>query len=130
MFEFAREAVAKSPAGSVLGYLTVAAHIERWLDLPEDESVGFLDDEAVRAEFNAAADHSARHPEYQRRPGWPAPHNVFAMGFCLAGDLRSATGQFEVIGDHVTGWPWYYLSGNDPVYQFTAWRDDAMNAED
>ncbi len=128
MFEFARETVAKAPAGSLLGNLIVAAHIERWLDLPSDESVGFLEDEAVRAEFNAAADLSVRHPAYRKRPGWPSAHNTFAMGFCLADDLPSAAEQFEVIGDQVTEWPWQYINSDDPVQQFTAWREDARAA--
>lgn len=38
-------------------------------------------------------------------------HNSFAMAFALAGDHRSAAGQFTVIGDRVTNWPWSYLSG-------------------
>lgn len=129
MFDFAREAVAKSPAGSPLGHLIVVAHLEKWLDLPVGEDEEYLDDDAVRAEINAAADHSVRHPDYRRRPGWASVHNTFAMGFSKVGDLRSAAGQFEVIGDQVTSWPWQYINRN-PVIPFIAWRNDAMAAED
>ncbi|MGC4809784.1 DUF4034 domain-containing protein [Micromonospora sp. DT228] len=129
MFAFAREAVAKSPAGSALGHLVVVAHLEQWLDLPVGEDDEYLDDDAIRAELNAAADHSVRHPDYRRRPGWASVHNTFAMGFSKVGDLRSAAGQFEVIGDQVTSWPWQYIN-NDPAIPFVAWRDDATAAED
>ncbi|WP_165945708.1 DUF4034 domain-containing protein [Micromonospora sp. KC606] len=128
MFEFAREAVTKSPAGSALGHLVVVAHLEQWLDLPEGEDDEYLDDDAVRAELNAAADHSVRHPDYRPRPGWASVHNTFAMGFAKVGDLPSAAGQFEVIGDQVTEWPWQYINRN-PVIPFLAWRDEAMAAE-
>ncbi|MDG4793852.1 DUF4034 domain-containing protein [Micromonospora sp. WMMD1082] len=127
MFEFARRATATAPAGSPLPNLIVVAHLERWLDLPVGEDDEYLDDDAVRAELNAAADRSVRHPDYVRRPGWPSLHNTFAMGFARSGDLRSAAGQFEVIGDQVTDWPWQYINSN-PVIPFLAWRDDAVTA--
>ncbi|MGC5021485.1 DUF4034 domain-containing protein [Micromonospora sp. DT47] len=129
MFDFARTAVAKAPAGSPLGQLVPAAHLERWLDLPSGEDAAYLDDDAVRAELNAAADTSVRHPGYQARPGWATVHNSFAMAFAMSGDLRSAAGQFEVIGDLVTASPWQYLNGRDPGAPFTAWRRKAMAAQ-
>ena len=36
MFDFARTAAAKAPAGSLLPELVVVAHIEHWLDLPSE----------------------------------------------------------------------------------------------
>ncbi|MEV4542921.1 DUF4034 domain-containing protein [Micromonospora echinaurantiaca] len=129
MFDFARAALAKAPAGSPLGQLVPTAHLEKWLDLPSGEDAAYLDDDAVRAELNAAADHSVRHPDYHARPGWPTVHNLFAMAFAMAGDLRSAAGQFEVIGDLVTEWPWQYLNGRDPAAPFLAWRRQAADAQ-
>jgi len=57
----------------------------------------------------AAADRSIWHRDYVLQPGWPTPHNLFAMAFWLAGDWRSAAQQFDIIGDLVTEWPWGYL---------------------
>lgn len=121
MFEFARGTVAKAPAGSPLGTLVPVAHLEKWIDLPIGEDAEYIGEAAVIAELNEAADHSVRHPDYQRRPGWPVVHNTFAMGFAMAGDFPSAAEQFEVIGDLVTEWPWQYHS-NDPVASFSAAR--------
>ncbi|MFE9657410.1 DUF4034 domain-containing protein [Micromonospora sp. NPDC006431] len=121
MFEFARSAAVKAPAGFALGQLVPIAHLEMWLDLPVGEDAEYIGAAAVVAELNAAADQSVRHPDYQRRPGWPVVHNLFAMGFATAGDFRSAVEQFEVIGDLVTEWPWQYHS-SDAVGAFLAAR--------
>ncbi|GGM32004.1 MULTISPECIES: hypothetical protein [Micromonospora] len=128
MFEFARGAAAKAPAGSTLGKLVMVAHLEMWVDLPIGEDADYIGQPEVLAELNAAADHSVRHPDYRRRPGWPNVHNAFAMAFAMAGDLSSAAEQFEVIGDLVTPFPWQYHS-SDPVGSFLAQRD-RVGAED
>ncbi|WDZ85176.1 DUF4034 domain-containing protein [Micromonospora cathayae] len=119
--EFARTASAGAPAGTPLGQLVSAAHLEVWLRLPAGEDDEYLRSDEVVAELNAAADHSVRHPDHRPRPGWPTLHNSFAMAFTLAGDHDSAAGQFAVIGDRVTNWPWQYLSGGT-VTAFTRWR--------
>ncbi|MGK5742675.1 DUF4034 domain-containing protein [Micromonospora sp. URMC 103] len=128
MFDFARSTVAKAPTGAPLGHLVAVAHLEKWLDLPVGEDGEYIGDDAVRAELNAAADASVRHPDYRRRPGWPSVHNSFAMAFALSGDLRSAAGQFEVIGDQVSEWPWQYLNGRQPELPFLEWRAEAAGA--
>lgn len=125
--EFARDAVAKAPAGSALGHLVAIAHLEVWLRLPSGEDFAYLESAEVVAELNAAADYSVRHPAYRPRPGWPTVHNSFAMTFALAEDLRSAAGQFAVIGDRVTDWPWSYL-GDGPVGAFERWRRQISEA--
>lgn len=121
MFDFARGAVAKMPAGSPLGVLIPAAHLEMWLALRSGQDDEYLRGAEVVAELNAAADQSVRHPDYRRRPGWPVAHNYFALLFARAGDHRSAAEQFEVIGDLVTERPWYYTIGT-PAMGFARWR--------
>ncbi|NGM13850.1 hypothetical protein [Verrucosispora sioxanthis] len=128
MFGFAREALAKAPAGSPLGQLVPAAHLEMWLDLPPGEDADYIGADEVIDEMNAAADQSVRHPSYVRRPGWATVHNLFAMGFAFSGDLISAAGQFDVIGDQVTAWPWQYFDGADPAGAFSRSRDKAYAA--
>jgi hypothetical protein len=109
MFAFARAAVAEAPPGGPLPRLIAEAHIERWLALPRGEARSYFTQPAVRAELNAAADRSIRHPAYQYRPGWPLTHNTFAFAFALAQDRGAARQQFEIIGDRVTEQPWGYL---------------------
>ncbi|KXK63297.1 hypothetical protein AWW66_04155 [Micromonospora rosaria] len=129
MFDFARAAMVKAPGGSLLGHLVAVAHVEMWLDLPPGEDAEHIGAPEVVAEINAAADHSVRHPDYRRRPGWAPAHNVVALAFSLSGDLSSAEQQFEVIGDQVTDWPWAYLS-DDPVGAFLDQRARALGEGD
>jgi hypothetical protein len=122
MFAFAREVATKSPAGSPLAALVADAHIEYWLSLPTGEDAKYMSRPDVVAELNAAADHSVRHPSFQRRPGWPAIHNTFAFAFACAADYRSAAEQFDIIGDLLTEWPWRYYR-NDAVAAFLELRE-------
>lgn len=123
MHEFAARTVAEMPAGSPLGRLTATAHLERWLDLKSGEDTAYLGSAEVRAELRAAADRSVRHPGYERRPGWPSPHNSFAMAFSLAGDWAAAAEQFDAIGDLMTEFPWQYTPF--PRRKFRKLRDRA-----
>jgi hypothetical protein len=127
MHEFARESMMKVPAGSPLGYLVALAHLEQWSMLEPDEDTRYITADAVRAELAEAADRSVRHPAYRRRPGWPVPHNAFAMAFSLAGEHRAAAEQFEVIGSVPTYVPWCYLD-NDPGAAFRARREATYRA--
>ncbi|MBQ1025627.1 hypothetical protein [Micromonospora sp. C95] len=101
------------------------AHLEMWLDLPPGEDADHIGADEVIDELNAAADQSVRHPSYARRPGRAAVHNLFATGFAFSGNLISAGGQFDVIGDQVTEWPWQYFDGADPTGAFGRFRDKA-----
>ncbi len=117
MFAFARESAARAPAGSPLGALIPYAHLEKWIDDDRRRSnFDYLKQAEVQAEVNAAADRSIRHPDYVRRPGWPAAHNTFAMAFCLGDDDRSAVEQFDIIGDLMTEYPWGYGSGRPAAW--------------
>lgn len=124
MFAFARQAAARSPAGSPLAALVADAHIEYWLDLPSGDDAKYMSQPEVVAELNAAANHSVRHPAFQRRPGWPAVHNTFAFAFACAGAWREAAEQFDIIGDQLTEWPWRYFR-NEGVAAFLELREDA-----
>ncbi|GAB3159024.1 hypothetical protein GCM10027290_63240 [Micromonospora sonneratiae] len=108
MHRFAAETLEAMPAGSPLGQLTAAAHVEHWLDLPRDEDDEYIRSAEIRAELVAAANRSILHPEYVRRPRWPTLHNAFAMTFAYSGELAAAAEQFDAIGDLVTEWPWQY----------------------
>ena len=110
MHGFAAETLAAMPAGSLLGQLVPAAHLEHWLDMPADEDHGYITSTEVRAELNAAADRSVRHPDFVRRAHWPTVHNSFAMAFALNGDWPAARQQFDIIGDLMTEWPWQYMA--------------------
>lgn len=121
MHEFAGRTTAEMPAGSPLGQLVSAAHLEHWLDLPEDEDGEYITSDRVRRELLGAANRSVAHPAHEFRPGWPTMHNSFAMSLALSGEWSAAGDRFDRIGDLVTEWPWYYLSGT-PGAAFVSWR--------
>lgn len=122
MFSFARTAVETAPPGSPLGGLVAYAHIEDWLDAPDDRRNGFLERAEVRDELNAAADRSVRHPAHRPRPGGVQVNNGFAFAFTLAGDDQAAMEQYEIIGDRVTTSPWQYLAAG-PARGFLSLRE-------
>jgi hypothetical protein len=123
MHGFAAQALADMPAGNPLGALTAVAHLEHWLEIPDGRETAYIRKPDVVAELRAAADRSVWHPEYTLQPGWPTPHNLFAMAFWLAGDWQSAGQQFDIIGDLVTEWPWAYLG--DAGRRFAVARDES-----
>lgn len=125
MFDFARTAAKSAPGGSLLPELIAVAHIEYWLDLPSEQKDPYIMSPQVRAELRAAAEQSIWHPAYRHRPGWPSKFNTFALAFSFAEDYPAAAAVFDVIGDNVTEWPWYYSSGRDPAGRFATWRDIA-----
>src|SRR3954453_20118920 len=109
LHRFAEQTVADMPPGHPLGALIAVAHLEHWLEVPDGSETGYIRDPAVVAQLVAAADRSIWHRDYVLQPGWPTPHNLFAMAFWLAGDWRSAAQQFDIIGDLATEWPWGHL---------------------
>ncbi|WP_242885124.1 hypothetical protein [Actinomadura litoris] len=119
---FAHEAVATAPKGSPLGVLVAEAHIGRWRSLPTARRGAYMSGDAVRADLVAAAGDSIRSSAYEARPGWPAIHNAFAFAFVMAGEVRWAAKQFEVIGDRVTEHPWDAYR-DDPVEAFAELRE-------
>jgi hypothetical protein len=97
----------------------VLAHapIEEWV---ESDDGGCLDDDAVREELRAAAEHSILHPDYERRPGWQGDFNVFAMALSLADARETARRVFAELDGAYTKWPWAYYA--EPEKQFARFR--------
>ncbi|MFE0700846.1 hypothetical protein [Streptomyces sp. NPDC058872] len=125
MHAFARESAFGAPAGTLLGQLVATAHLEHWLALNPEEDFGYMRSPAVRASLREAADHSLRHPDFVRGPGWIQVYNTFAMAFSLADEDRSAQECFRALGGRVTEFPWYYLNGADPAKAFRQLRSSS-----
>jgi hypothetical protein len=125
MHAFARRSLLNAPAGSALGHLVAAAHIEHWLDIGGASAKRYMCSAEVRASLRDAADRSVRHGAYRDQRGWPYVRNVFALAFCLAGDQDAAAEQFHYIGRLVTELPWGYIDA-DPVAAFRRRRAVAL----
>jgi hypothetical protein len=121
MFDFARAAAAAAPPGDPLGYLVAVAHVEQWLDLPDEEDLAYLQRPDVLAELHAAVDRTVRHPAFVRRPGWPVIPNWYAFAFSCGHQWPAAAEQFDLIGDLAYG-PWGYIRG-DEVGEFLDLRE-------
>jgi hypothetical protein len=126
MFAFAREATASAPNGHPLPAVLASAHIEYWLDLPAGQDDIYMTAPAVRADLIAAAEKSVLHPDFVRVPGWASRANTLAMALHMGHEWTYAARVFDVIGDNVTEWPWFYrtLLGS-PARKFAQARRDA-----
>jgi hypothetical protein len=124
MHGFAEATLATAPAGSPLGYLVAAAHLERWLDMPAGEDTRYIQSAATGGRLSLAAELSVNHPDYRRRPGWAWAENTFAMAFSLNRNLPAAAARFRTLGDVVTEHPWYWLGG--PGAAFAKARAEAL----
>jgi hypothetical protein len=113
---FARESMLKAPAGGPLGGLVAEAHVENWMELPEEARAGYMASPEVVASLAEAAGHSVDHPDFRRVPQAVALPvlNTFAMAFWLAGEYAAAWRMFVRIGDYPTPAPWHYR-GNPPA---------------
>ncbi|MEV7278753.1 hypothetical protein [Streptomyces sp. NPDC093111] len=125
MHAFARTATLGAPGGTLLGQLVPYAHIEHWLDLGDGADTRYIRAPEVAASLNEAADHSYRHPDFERGRGWLPLVNTFAMAFSLAGDGAGARECFEAAEGRVTESPWYYLNGSDPTAAYRKMRSAA-----
>ncbi|MEU4618386.1 DUF4034 domain-containing protein [Actinoplanes sp. NPDC023801] len=123
MFAFARESASKATPGSQVHNIVAAAHIEYWLRLPSGEDQEHMRHPQVRQELIAAANQSVLHPSFRFVPGWPSRANTFAMALHMSGEFGWAARVFDVVGDHVTDWPWSYR-GN-AAKRFVSARKDA-----
>ncbi|WP_430782359.1 DUF4034 domain-containing protein [Actinoplanes sp. G11-F43] len=125
MFAFAREATAGAPPGHLLPNVLAIAHLEYWLSLPGGEDAAYMTTPLVRADLRTAAEQSILHPAFTRTPGWASRANTFAMALHMAGEYQYAAHVFDLIGDHVTEWPWFYrtLFGS-PARTFAKARRD------
>ncbi|GLW30144.1 DUF4034 domain-containing protein [Actinoplanes regularis] len=129
MFAFAREATASAPAGHPLPGVLASAHIEYWLDLPAGQDDTYMTTPAVRADLIAAAEKSVLHPDFVKVAGWATRANTLAMALHMGQEFAHAARVFDVIGDNVTEWPWFYrtLFGG-PARKFAQARRDAYRA--
>jgi hypothetical protein len=123
MFAFAREAASRATPGSQLHNILAAAHIEYWLSLPSGEDQEHMRHPQVRQELVAATYQSVLHPAFRPVAGWPSRANTFAMALHMSGEYAHAARVFDMIGAHVTEWPWYYR-GN-AAKTFASARKDA-----
>ncbi|MFJ6194922.1 DUF4034 domain-containing protein [Micromonospora sp. NPDC092111] len=121
MFAFAREATAAAPDGSLLPELLAVAHIEKWLELPVEESDAYMQSAEVCAELLAAAEKSIFHPDFRPAFGWVPRGSAFALALELAHEFDAAARVFELLGDQVSVWPWNYVG--DSVTAFTRSRE-------
>ncbi|WP_436536588.1 hypothetical protein [Actinoplanes sp. HUAS TT8] len=105
---FARAAADAAPAGAHNAVLIADLHLEKLVD----QRAGELRSAQVRADLDAAADRSVRHPAFQRTVGWVAVVNSFAMAFGLAGDRAAARRMFALLGPYASELPWVYRSAD------------------
>lgn len=111
--EFARKAYAAAPEGHRLGCVVAMAHIEDWV---ESDNEDCLATPAIRSELKDAAERSILHPAHQRRPGWQADFNIFAMALSLAGESAVARRVFHELDGAYTPWPWTYMAQPEKKY--------------
>ena len=116
MHDFAQDSLAKAPPGSGIGVLTAYAHIEHWLDLPQDERAAYMRSGDVLAELRNAAAASVLNPAYAPTESPYGALNAFAMAFWMAGDREAAGELFQRIGDHPTRMPWVYRGNPGQVF--------------
>lgn len=111
--EFAREAFAEAPDGHRLGCVIAMAHIEEWV---ESDHHDHLDTPRTQKELRAVARRSILHPAYERRPGWQADFNIFAMALALSTESVVAPRVFHELGGAFTPWPWEYMAQPEKAY--------------
>ncbi|MER6915631.1 hypothetical protein ABT354_28500 [Streptomyces sp. NPDC000594] len=125
MHTFARDSVLAAPGGTRLGSLVPTAHIEQWLSLDEGEDTAYMRRPEVTRSLLEAADHSYRHPDFERRGSWLGVLNTFAMAFSLAGERDAARECFRATEGRVTESPWDYLNGASPAMAYRKHRSAA-----
>ncbi|MBW6437459.1 DUF4034 domain-containing protein [Actinoplanes hulinensis] len=121
MLAFARKTVAGAPDGGLLPALVAIAHFETGIGTWGEECLAYMRSAEVRKDLLAAADRSIFHPGFQRGPGWARRVAVFAMTLEVADELDASGRAHDLLGDHVTEFPWGYLG--DPVEGFRQSRD-------
>lgn len=120
---FATESAAAATPGALNPVLIAEYHLDRYLVTGR----GHFDDPAVRAEVTAAADRSARHPDYRHTHGWVRVTSTFAMVFALLGDHPAAAGLFADLGGLDSAQPWDRLG--DPATVISRYRKRATGGE-
>ncbi|MFG3344273.1 hypothetical protein ACGF1Z_04310 [Streptomyces sp. NPDC048018] len=122
MHAFAHESAFGAPAGTALGQLVAVAHVEHWLALDRGPDTRYMRRPEVARSLQQAADHSYRHPDFERRGNWLQVYNTFAMAFSLVGDVASARECFRATQGRVTEFPWYYVDAAEPAKAYKQFR--------
>src|SRR5690606_25117135 len=122
---FAAERAAAAPPGAHNAALVVDAHMEQWLDTPDDQAKTYFDNPRVRQEIIVAAERSVLHPNFDRGIGWVYPMSMFALGFSLLGEWTLAKRCFLELGPHADQRGWQYLA-DGPREAFVRNRARAM----
>ncbi|SCG60770.1 hypothetical protein GA0070619_4253 [Micromonospora zamorensis] len=123
MFAFARECARTAPDGAPNAVLIADAHLERWLDIDDDqESADYLAQPAVIDEIAQAAERSVLHPAFTHGAGWVWVRSTFALMLCLTDQWVAAATQFTALGNLGSKYPWNYVGGVDG---FTEYRAEA-----
>lgn len=111
MLEFARWASGEAPDGSRVHKVVALAHIEMWLDTTQGPPREvYFHAPAVKKEVQAAAERSILSPAYAQSGSvlsW-SDRNVFAFCFRLMGEYAAQLEQMQLIGPHLTEFPWQY----------------------
>ncbi len=116
MFEFARNSANNAKPGSGLHTLVGDAHWHRqqyqalWEERGDYDKY-FLNQE-VRSELLAAYHGSLASPSYRENAFTLQDRNVFAYCLVQANELGLARREFELIGNHMTEWPWLFMGGS------------------
>ena len=123
MHAFAKECAEAAPEGSLCSALVPLAHIEHWLDLPDEQSEEYLRQPQVQMETAAAAARGVLHPSFRPTLGEVEAHNAFAFVFSVGGNTSNARPHFQAVGLSYRG-RWCYLS--DPAASFLEYRAAAL----
>ncbi|MEU5421792.1 hypothetical protein ACH4UT_12945 [Streptomyces sp. NPDC020799] len=117
--DFAAQAVAASPRGSLLTVLPLLSWYEHHDDKAPAEAYGWPE---VTAMVEAAlADVAAAHPAH---PRIAEVRHLLAYFLTKAGRHQAALEQFRQVDGHVGAAPWFYYSSPERV--FCAYRDQAL----
>ena len=128
MFEFARWVSRESPEGSPNHKMIALAHIEGWLDAPNETRGKYFLGPGVQSEIRLAASRSVLSPRYPADAATWADRNAFAYCFSLMEDYPAALAQMELIGPRITPAPWHFKDSRQPGKAFEVARQRALLA--
>lgn len=122
MDEFVAAATDTAPDGSALHLLSVAAQVEHWLYLDDEESAAYVKEEAQAARARAAIGRWL-HSRGTDSRGVISGHNLAAFWHSLRGGHGEAKPHFELTHGYCDQFPWAYLG--DPLASYTRHRRKA-----
>ncbi|SDS34746.1 hypothetical protein [Actinoplanes derwentensis] len=123
LHSWATEQMLAAPPGAPQGVLVATAHLEHWLELPDDSP--YLTGTVVREAVYQAAHRSIWHDGFRRDPGWVPLVSTFAMLFALMADQPAAAATFAMTGRLASEHPWMMIG--DPVTEIRKYRRKAQS---